>query len=181
MTCLVALEHEGISYLGCDSFMGNSFSRDQIDRPKFFTKGDRFVIGFAGDIRGAQIVAHNLKFRKRKPNEEEESYLVTEVSKKLHTAFTKAGINLSEDPHNDSGTCFLICLNGKIFVLQTNFSVIRSSHGYMAIGVGGDFALGALAAMESSNLDPKEKVQKSLEIATNLSPQVCGPYHIIEV
>lgn len=182
MTCVVALEHSGVVYLGSDSFLGDAFIRDQISRPKFFQKGDRFVVAFAGGLRGAQIVEHGLKFRKMKKNEDEEAFLVTEVSKKIQAAFSKAGANIKDEGSVDTHDAdFLIALNGKIFIIQDDYSVIRSRHGFASIGAGQDFALGALASLEKYVTDPRMKIELALKAAADLSPQVCGPFHIVEV
>lgn len=184
MTCIVAIEHEGIVHLGSDSFLGGAFTRDQLDRPKFFTKGPRFVIGFAGGLRGAQIVEHDIVFRKWRKTESEESYLVTEVAKKLQIAFKKVGASILDEGHVEShDSYFLVCINGRIFVIQEDYSVIRSRHGFAAIGAGQDFALGTLYSLEkwASKMPPKAKVQAALEVASEFSPQVCGPFHIVEV
>lgn len=184
MTCIVAIEHEGTVHLGSDSFLGGAFTRDQLDRPKFFTKGPRFVIGFAGGLRGAQIVEHDLSFRKRRKGEDEESYLVTEVAHKLQTNFKKVGAAILDEGHVESHDAdFLVCINGKVFVIQDDYSVIRSRHGFAAIGAGQDFALGVLGCLNSieSALDPQAKIKLALTVAAEFSPQVCGPFHIAEV
>lgn len=182
MTCIVALEHGDAVYLGSDSFLGGAFIRDQIDKPKFFTKGDRFVVAFAGGLRGAQVVQHEIKFRKLRKNEDEEAYLVTEVSKKLQIGFSKVGANIKDEGQVDThDSDFLVCINGKIFIIQSDYSIVRSRHGFSVIGAGQEYALGALAAMRKDASSPKDKVRRALEVAAELSPQVCGPFHIVEV
>lgn len=182
MTCIIAMEHNGVAFLGSDSFLGGAFIRDQIDRPKFFEKGTRFFIAFAGGLRGAQIVEHGITFRKLRKGEDEEAYLVTEVSQKLQAAFTKAGANIKDDGNVDThDSCFIACINGKVFIIQTDYSVIRSRHGFTAVGAGQEYALGAMAILKSEKISPKEKIQRALEVAADLSPQVCSPFHIIEV
>jgi len=182
VTCIVALEHGGVAYLGSDSFLGDAFTRDQIDRPKFFTKGERFFIAFAGGLRGAQVVQHEIKFRKIRNNEDEEAYLVTEVSKKLQSGFAKVGANIKDEGHVDTHDAnFLVCINGKIFIIQSDYSIIRSRHGFAVIGAGQEYAMGALAALRKDTTAAKDKVKRALEVASELSPQVCGPFHITEV
>lgn len=181
MTCCVALEHNDKVYLGSDSFMGNSNSRDQMDRPKFFQKGEKLHIAFAGDIRGAQVVEHDIKFRAMKADETEEAYLVVEVARKLQAKFNKEGLVKTVESETTNGTDFLACINNKVFLIQNDFSVVRSRHGFAGIGNGSDYALGAMAAMKTSKLDPRKKVFRALEIAAKLGPQVCAPFHVIEV
>jgi ATP-dependent protease HslVU (ClpYQ) peptidase subunit len=182
MTCIVALEHKGLSYIGSDSFMGNANTRDVTVRPKLFAKGERFVIGFAGSFRGAQLVEYGISFRKIKAKEDEESYLVTEVAKKIQQGFALARVNFTNEDGNDSSdACFLMCIRGKVFLMQKDYSVVRSRNGFATLGAGQDCASGALSAMARTKLEPKEKLFRALSIAAELSPLVCDPFHIIEV
>lgn len=192
MTCIVAVEEpifddnaEIAGYeavLGCDSFLGSTTTKDQTSTPKFFEKGKRFFIAFAGGVRGSQAVEHNLFFRKIRRNEDELQYLVTVVANEVQQAFTNTGINIKSDGNADrSDTMFLICLNGKVFTLQNDYSVIRSLHGYATAGAGQDFALGALAAMSTEVMLPEDRVRRALEAAEKHNPFVCHPFHIIKV
>lgn len=181
MTCIVAIEQDGIAYIGSDSFVGTEHVRDSIDKPKFFSKGKHFVIGFAGGLRGAQIIEHSVKFRRRRKGETAEHYLVTEVSHKLREAFSQEGVNIQQAGQSDThDTDFIVCIDGKIHLIQGDYSVVRSRHGFIAIGAGQDFALGALATVEE-DLTPEEKITKALGVAAEFSPQVCGPFHVTEV
>lgn len=192
MTCIVALEHDHGVVLGSDSFLGDSSIRDQISRPKFFTKGPGFLIAFSGGLRGAQLVEHGVTFRKIRNNEDEEAYLVTEVSKKLHDLFSKRGANIEDNGFVDTHDAeFLVVINKKIFIIQDDYSVVRSKHRFAAVGAGQNFALGALAFMEkyvrdsattvSKTLSNRERVRLALEAAAEFSPQVCDPFYIVEV
>lgn len=200
MTCIIAVEapilddaENVVGYeavLGCDSFLGNSGSRDQTSTPKFFEKGKRFFIAYAGGMRGAQAVEHTLSFRKIKKNEDELHYLVTVVANEVQKTFSNLGINIKTDGSADrSDTLFLICLNGKVFILQNDYSVIRSLHGYAAAGAGESFALGALAALVADNVSaiysghktPVEIVQAALTATEKHNPFVCNPFHIVKV
>lgn len=174
MTCIVALEHEGKIYLGSDSFLGDEASKTTIDRPKRFIKGD-LVIGDAGDVRTSQLLEHAIKIRKIRKNEDIQSYLVKEVSNKLRKAVEKDGIKLE-----DHTATFLIVVRGEVYCLQDDFSVVRSKNKYAAIGIGRDYALGALAALDES-VPPMDRVKRALKVTAELCPQVCGPFHVIEV
>lgn len=185
MTCIVAVEHGGRVLLGSDSFLGGAFTRDVIDRPKFFKVHDRFAVGFAGGLRPAQVLEHEVKFPKQRKNQSDEKYLVN-VASAIRKAFESEGalqkdVETAQQVH-DSLFCF--ALNGKVYVMQEDFSVIRSNAGLTAIGAGADFALGALVAMRHLATSPEEveeKVRRALEASVELSPQVCQPLHFMWV
>lgn len=174
MTCVIAIEQDGVAYIGSDSFLGTDLIRDSVDKPKFFFKGNSLVIGYAGSLRSAQIVEHSIKFRRPRKGESIDRFLVKEVVAKIRAAFAEEGLSDTCD------TEFLVVCRNKIYMIQSDFSVARNAHGFLVIGSGQDFALGALAAIPK-DIPPKERIEKALSIAAEFSPHVCGPFHIIEV
>jgi ATP-dependent protease HslVU (ClpYQ) peptidase subunit len=177
MTCIVALESEGKVYLGSDSFLGTGVIRDVIDTPKFFVKDD-LVIAYAGGVRPAQLVEHDLKVRKRRKNESDMTYLINVVVESIKKALERHGVPTQPDK---SETDFIIVYQHKIYVLQGDFSLVRSNLGFAAIGVGQDYAYGALTILSKLQIPSQTKVQMALEAAEKMCPQVCAPFHIVEV
>lgn len=168
MTCLVALERNGRVWVGSDSFFGTDDVRDVVDRPKWFRRSGVFI-GYAGSFRAAQVVENFATFRKRERGEAEAAYLVGTVA----SAFRKA----LNDARVRSTTQFLLAYRGKAYVLQEDYSVVRSSHGYVSIGAGAVFAHGALAVL-SDGPDPREIVEKALGAAGRHSTKVGGQFHV---
>ena len=180
MTCIVALEHAGAAWIGSDSFMGSADVRDQTDRPKFFARAG-MAIGFAGSFRGAQLIEHRVQFRPIKTGEDAQRYLVVEVARKIRSSFSREGAAIRTIGEADSHDAeMLVCLQGQVWTIQDDYSVIRSAHGFAAIGAGQLFALGALAA-SSPKAAPRARLMAALRAAAKLSPQVSGPFHVAEV
>lgn len=172
MTCVVAVEHGGRVWMGSDSFMGSEQSRDTLDQPKMFRVGTGLLVGFAGAFRAAQLAQYGLTVRQRRSGELEMAYLVTAVAKSLQKAHRDACLP------GASRADFLIALAGKVYTLQEDYSVLRSAHGYAAIGAGCDVALGALAVL-SPELSPRKRVEAALAAAAKHHPQVAPPFPIM--
>ena len=179
MTCIVALEHSGAAWIASDAFMGSAHMRDATDRPKFFARGG-MAIGYAGSFRVAQLIEHRAQFRARASGEDVQRYLVTEVARKIRSLLRREGASITDSHGTDSQDAdFIVCLRGEVWTLQEDYSVIRSAHGFAAIGAGQAFALGALAA--TPKMDPRRRLLAALGAAGKLSPQVCAPFHVCEV
>jgi ATP-dependent protease HslVU (ClpYQ) peptidase subunit len=169
MTCLVALERGGRVWVGSDSFLGTDDIRDNIDHPKWFRRSG-VLIGYAGSLRAAQVVENFADFRKRERGEPELCYLVGVVALAFRKALNASRVRLST-------TEFLLAYRGKAYVLQNDYSVVRSSHGYTAIGVGAELANGALSVL-AENMDARDVVERALRAAERHSTKVGGRLHV---
>ncbi len=178
MTCIVALEHAGAAWIGCDSFMGTVHQKDRIDRPKFYVRNG-MAIGFAGSIRAAQLVEHGLRFRPHQASESVQRYLVTEVARKIRIVLNREGAAVREQGTDSQDAELIVCLRGEVWTIQEDYAVLRSAHGYTSSGSGAPFALGALAA--TPKLEPHRRIMAALKAAATFSTAVCDPFHVEEI
>lgn len=177
MTCVIGLETAEGVWMGSDSFFGTDEVCDLIDHPKWFTKGT-LTFGWAGDARPAQIVEHDLHYRGPRKGEKSLPYLVKVVTKSIHNGLRDAGCNLRHPGATDeTGTSFLVVFRGKLYMIQGDYSIVRSPRGCAAIGVGSDIALGAVSALRG-RLPPQEAVKEALTLAAEWCCQVEGPFHV---
>lgn len=181
MTCVIAMEHENGVALGSDSFWGTEVIKDVVDHPKFFKKGPKFYIAGAGDTRPTQIVEHELKFRRKKKDETEESYLVNHVIKKMREAF--AAMEEERNSEDKLSFEFLVVLCGKAYVINSDFGVGRSKNGFCAIGSVEDIALGAMSALvsQSLGLSPTQTVTAALKATAAVSSSCSAPFHVLNI
>jgi ATP-dependent protease HslVU (ClpYQ) peptidase subunit len=163
MTVVAALEEGRTVHLAGDSFAGSDVERDVVDRPKwFFTHG--MTVAYAGSYAVAQMVEHSVAWRALRRGEKELSYLV-EMAGLCRRACEKVGLK--------EGPSLLVALRGRVYVVQEDWSVIRSAHGYAAIGSGAPYALGSLASTEG---DPSNRLTSALEAAERHCTLVGRPF-----
>lgn len=177
MTCIVGLEAQGRVWLGSDSYAGSDVNKDILDRPKWFKKG-ALTFAFAGSFRAAQVVEHHVVIPAIKRNENHLSYIVMVVAKSLRKGLEEGGatIRKSGTPEGTE-TTFLLAFQGKLYLVQEDYSIVRSQRGFAAIGTGADFALGSMAALKS-RLSPKDAVLESLKHSAEWCPQVSAPFYV---
>lgn len=178
MTCVVGLEVPGGVWFGTDSFLGTDQIRYRYERPKWFRKGP-LVFAWAGDARGAQLVEHSLVLPAESTRRASEplNYLV-KVAGRVRNLFREAGANLRVPGAQDTtGTEFLICYGGRLYLLQQDYSVIRGAAGCAAIGAGEPFVLAALRVARDY-MPPRDSVLRSLKETAELCPSVCEPFYV---
>lgn len=178
MTCIVALEHAGAAWIGCDSFMGTAHQRDRTDRPKFWVRAG-MTIGFAGSFRAAQVIEHGIRFRPHQASESVHRYLVSEVAKKIRSTLNREGAAVREQGTDSQDAELIVCIRGEVWIIQADYAALRSTHGFAASGSGGPYALGALLA--TPKMEPHRRIMTALKAATAFSTSVCEPFHIEQV
>lgn len=155
-------------------------SRDVIDRPKFFKVTETFAIAFSGGLRPAQVLEHEVKFPKQTKKQSDEKYLV-KIASVIRTTFEKKGALLTDESTSQQthDAAFIFALNGKAYIMQDDFSIMRSNLGCCSIGAGQDFAMSAMIALADQL--PEQRGKVALDVATQLSPMVCAPHHFLWV
>lgn len=180
MTCVVGLERKGEVWLASDSFLGTDTAIGLTSGPKWFHLQD-MTIGWAGDLRSAQVINHGLKLRSKRKKEDPTEYLVSIVARKFRDSLRDAGVVFkTTDGTESTNVEFLIVLEGRLFQMWGDCSVIHCSRGMGAIGLGGPYALGALSALLPLPLDvtPEKTLDRVLRLSQTLSPGVNGPFYV---
>lgn len=136
MTVIIGIERAGAVWLAGDlEAAGDNISFPQ-KHPKVFVR-QGIVFGFSTSFRFGQLLQFTLKIPEPVPSDGILEWLVMVLIPELK-------VTLSNADYKDPFDC-LIGVSGELYILQPDFSVIRSAHGYAAIGSGAEFALGCVA------------------------------------
>lgn len=171
MTCIAAVEGKNCVFLCSDSFLGLAEIKHRLDRPKFFCAKSGLVFAYAGSFRVPQIIENHCVFPARPRRELEHQYVVKYVVTEIRRAIAEGG---AESEMKDSE--LLIIYRGKIYSMYSDYSVTRVACGYVSIGAGCQFALGALAAMSNPAQD-SESALTAVRAAAQHCSTVSGPFH----
>lgn len=173
MTCIVGLEHGGKVYMGGDRCCSTETFKTSVSRPKVF-KAQKLLIGFAGSFRFRDLLEYHLKLPKQSKKMSDEKYMITVVLEEIRELMLEK--NPSEDHESDSNC--LLGYNGKLYELQVDYSLIETSCGYNAVGLGREYALGSLYSNEGQ--DPELRILTALQASAEFCPGVAGPFDIIK-
>lgn len=181
MTCIVGIEHDSKVYLGCDSAASDGWVAYKTDVSKIFTT-DGITFGYTTSFRFADLLQYDLRIPARSETEiNDRRYLVGTVIKTIRETLQKGGFAKIDNNKETGGTALLVYRN-KLYSLQDDYSLVRSTDGYASCGSGHAFALGSLATTaRMENLIPQQRVTMALEAAVKHCATVDGPLTVLQV
>jgi len=181
MTCIVGIEHKGVVYLGGDSAgIGGLDIHTRLDEKVF--KNDEFVMGFTTSFRMGQLLRYAFTPPDRSTSKDDMAYLVTDFVDSIRAVYKEKGFmgrDSDDDAHGaETGGTFLFGYRGKLYQVEEDFQIARTSDGFMACGCGESYALGSLLSTSHVS-DPLERLRIALETASHFSAGVRGPYNYV--
>ncbi|MGK5543545.1 hypothetical protein ACSNOH_02205 [Streptomyces sp. URMC 127] len=169
---IVGLVEDDRVHIGGDS-AGISGCRLTVRKdPKVFRNGP-YALGFCGSFRMGQLLHH--AFKTPKPKGDLDAFMTTRFVNKLRTCLKEAGWARKESEQEKAGT-FLVGIHGRLFIVYPDYQVAEPADGYAAVGCGNEFALGALHATATANLQARERLTTALTAASHHSTDVCEPF-----
>jgi len=182
LTCVVGYFDKKTNdiFMGADSsaMLGDAIFKRSDE--KVFINGP-MIFGFAGSFRMGQILRYCFEIPKKSKKIDDYQYLCTTFVDKLVDCFTKKGFAEVEDNVVSGGT-FLIGFGGNLYEVGPDFQVAKDLINYSVIGIGEQFARGALYILDQDdNLPPEQKVYMALEAAEEFSSSVTSPFSIMRI
>lgn len=166
MTTIIGVQYDGFCELVADSLVSNDAGRTWIhpDMTKINRRGQYLIAG-AGEVAACDVAQHI--WDPPAPNEKDKRdlyhFMITKVVPSLRDCLKANGYNFDkeEDGSANNRFQFLIAVNGELFDIGDDLSVMRDADGYYGVGSGSDIALGALHA----GADAKEAVEIACKIS----------------
>jgi ATP-dependent protease HslVU (ClpYQ) peptidase subunit len=179
MTCIVGIQQDGVVWLGGDSAAAAGTAITPYGLPKVFAR-DGYLLGFAGSFRAGQVLQHHVKLPPlpKATGTRLDAYVVREVVPAIRDSYIEHAIG-EPGPTQLPGWPVMLGVSGVLYSMDFDWAVHRSRNGYMAIGSGDDFALGAMHATRREGWHPGARIRRALEAAAHHSMSVCGPFRII--
>ena len=165
--------------MGGDSFCGSVHMAETMVGTKVAKRGD-WLFGVGGSSRVANLMEHVFKWPKapRALGEGDAVRLARAIERLLGKDEFSHETD-KEDGQKGLAAEMMISARGRVYIVASDLAVFRSSHGYMAIGCGAPYALGALAALPVT-IPAKDRALAALEAAGRHSSGVRGPFHVVE-
>lgn len=178
MTCIVGIERPDGVMIGGDSAASNySIMYTREDRKVFHNEG--LIIGYTDSFRMGQLLRYRLEIPPHHPPDKDDfEYLATDFIDAVRAVFTDHGF-LHKEHEEESGGEFLVAYRGRLYFVCGDFQVGRAAEPYIAIGSGGEVALGALYAMHhyfKDKLTSQHLAIFSLQAAADHTPYVRQPF-----
>lgn len=183
MTCVIGLvDNEQGVIMGADSAGSDGHRISTYKAPKVWRHECRagvFLFGVAGSYLPMQVIRHNFDPPRVVEGQDLDEYMVSEFVPALRESLRQAGCDGKDGAEASMGIGnVLVGFRGRLFEIQSNFTVLESSKGFMAIGSGTDYAMGCLYGNEASSLDGVERIRQALVCAESFVTTVRGPFTV---
>ncbi len=175
MTCIIGLELENTALVGADSCTACGNDRELIKDKKIFRK-EKFIFAHTGTARARQIIQYLVDIPI--PKEFDIRFVIKQIAEPIRIKMKEIGYSEIENNKEKMRDLFLVAYGNKVFKVYANFTASRAESGLVTSGCGGRYAMGAMLAL--SNIEPKDRINQSLEISSQCSVAVEPPFIILE-
>lgn len=175
MTCIAVVRQDNKIYMAGDRGVSDDDTIGVCSSPKVWKK-DGYLFGYAGSMDGDRI---RHLFVPPQPDSR------VNIDKFMYGKFLKALRKFYEewwvDVSNTSDFGMIICVKGKIYEHNaSDMSLTQYDSDYLAMGSGGQLALGSLHATKNQK-DPRKRANNAVQAAISHSTTCRGPIDIVSI
>ena len=184
MTCIIGLadKKNNVSWIGGDSLGSNGYTKTTEKSAKVF-RNDIFknvLIGGTTTFRHLDLLRYSDTLFNEidwyKKTNIDHKFMVTKFIPNVTQLFKNGIIDKAE---TNSGANFIVATPGKLFEIQTDYSVLEPELGICSVGCGEEVAMGSLITTENFDMAPQERIIKALEAAEKYCCGVQRPFRIL--
>jgi hypothetical protein len=177
MTCIAGIAKDGIVHMSGDSAACSDWDVRVEAGSKVFQNG-AFLIGYTTSFRMGQVLRYAAGFTEPTPGRNLTEFMVSTFITEVMTALKLNGVT-TVDKGRAVGGQFLVGVNGHLFAIESDFSVLENPSGEMAVGVGADYAMGSMFSTRGLIDDPKKRLEIALAAASTFSMGVRPPVNTV--
>lgn len=171
MTCIVGISDGKNVYMGADRGASDDVTIVSLSQPKVKVKGD-WIYGYSGSLGNGQLF-DLIDLPPVAKDEDPFKILRLDIVEELKSIIESHGSDKDEN-----ATDFLIGCKGRLFEMSTSdWGVLEVTE--VAIGSGGNFALGSLHTTYNIPIPIRERIEHALGAAITYSPTCQGPIDIL--
>lgn len=182
MTCIVGIEDGGVVYMGGDSALtdADSGSLRVLNDPKVFLKNG-LAIGCCASTRVLQLLQHSFDPPSPEKGVDDLTYLVTSFMDAFRAIQKKKGTMRKDGDVETHDSQVLLGFRGRLYCIEEDFQVYRTSDRWASVGSGSDLALGSMYSTAHMGMKPRDRIRLALNAAEAYNSQVRRPFHIIRL
>lgn len=187
MTTILAIQGDGYAAIGSDSQWTDDYGRvGKMAQSKVVTVG-RYLVGIAGDTRGANIIQHVFNpppLPLKLSGNRLVKFIVAQFVPAYKEIMETHGIGRPQYDGEPARTSVetLVVANGVIFQIDEDYGTEMDSNRLYAVGSGAHYGLGALQVLtEKKKLNVptcKQILLKSLAVSAKFDQGTGAPFHV---
>lgn len=176
MTTIAALTHDGQVYMASDSCAIDYSRAYQLNEPKILKIGP-LLIGLSGYLLDHDLIRYGWTAPTQGRDEDDDRYVRWTVARSLRDFIRNQRHLDTSRGHENAGWGCLIGLRGRLYALDSDFTITPLAEPYGATGSGGSYAMGVLHALAHTNstLAPRERLDLAVQAACTLDPYTRAP------
>ncbi len=177
MTCIAVVRDSATNkiYMAGDRVVSDDNTINVCSSPKVWKK-EGYLFGYAGSMDGDRI-KHLFVPPTPEPRVNIDKFMYSKFLKALRKFYEEWWVDIS--PSSDFG--LIICVKGKIYEHNAaDMSLTQYDQDYLAMGSGGDLALGSLYSTKSYK-DGRKRANLAVQAAINHSTSCKGPIDIVSI
>lgn len=179
MTCIVGVRTAKGVLLGGDSLGSNGWTGTSYQAPKVFRLSRQVAAGFTSSFRMGQLIQHHLTLPTL--HGDELTWAIRELVPVIRDTFKSHGYAHVQN-NEESGGVFLLAVCARLFLVQSDYSVLEARLPYDAVGSGEAHALGAMHALykpKAAQTDAAARtfLKTALDAASEFAVGVAPPYN----
>jgi ATP-dependent protease HslVU (ClpYQ) peptidase subunit len=173
MTTIVGVVKNGVVTIGADSQVTDGNRKNNHPKMEKITKRNGYLIAGSGDSQPCDVLQHIFAPPAPTVADKKDLYhfMITKFVPAMRECLSDNGWK-PETEDKEGGFNFLIAIDGELFDIGDDFSVVLRDDGIYGIGIGSSYAVGALYAGAS--------IEKALEIAATNDIYTSGPFKIVK-
>jgi ATP-dependent protease HslVU (ClpYQ) peptidase subunit len=176
MTCIIGLEDKSGIYIAADKISSNGYITRDTSIQKVFRKNE-YVIAYTSSFRMGQLLQHVIELP-LSPDAVTIEFMVRTFIESIRKGFKEYGYS-KIDSNQEEGGRFIVGVKNSLFHIYDDYQVAQYIDGFTADGSGQYFALASMEALK--NIEPEERIRKSVQIAAKLCATVSPECEIIKV
>lgn len=163
MTCIIAIEEEGVVYMGSDAAASGDGLVGIVTSPKVFHNGP-LLIGYTDSFRMGQLLQYTLEAPIESMTWDVDRWVSVDLMAAVRTCFEENGYEVSKEGRVEGGQ-FLVAVAGRCYEVQDDYSALRYSSGEYSVGAGASHAMGSLHSTREWE-DQWVRLEAALDAAT---------------
>ena len=190
MTCIVGFtdKKNNVTWIGADSLGSNGYTQDVESNPKVFRNKTlkNVIMGSTSTFRHIDLLKYNKTLFPEIDKYKISSGETVVNHEYMVTTFIPNIIKLFDEgvKESDKGGNFLVGIDGNLYEIQQDFSVLEPLNGYCAVGCGEVAAEGSLYATtkffpDLNSFSPEQHILCALEAAEKNCVGVHRPFVIM--
>ena len=175
MTTIAAIQGDGWVVMGSDTQGTYNDSKNLYMVGHKVYDNNGILIAGCGMGRGLDLMHKAWKApkpTKKLTIEQLELWMARTFIPKMRQMFIESGYDMKDDgDYAQHESVFLVAVQGTLFIIDDDYSFDRDARGVITSGSGGDYAAGALFALDSKKANTVEKAKVVLRKAVDAAKE----------